>query len=1120
METSAAHEDEKHKVYMTVATLTMMGAALLAFSIVIILGWLAHWFDLIPAVMMLALDIPVGLSWWLARRGRWQFGSYVAPALMFALGLYGSYFVGLATSFVLFYALAILLASMLRGGQAPWLVLVLCVLTHLAVGGFRDVQYRAEWVSIAITLTGAFVGIALLQWFSARQVERALSQARAELGERRRAEKALLESQMLFRSLLESLPLNVYSKDVQGRFIFANRCYCETHGKTREEIVGKTDAELHPPELALKYLKDDRRVMETGQTVEIEEQHQPIGQSPFYVQVIKTPLHDMLGRITGTLGIFWDITERKRAGEERARLTAILESTSDLVSTSTPEAKLTYLNAAGRRMAGWSDDEEVTGHVIADLHPTWALEIIEKTGIPATLEKGVWQGETAILRRDGSEIPVSQVILAHRSASGELQYLSTIMRDITERKQAEETLRESESMYRRAIEIAGAVPYYQEYEPETYPFMGEGIRQLTGYSPEDMTPALWRSLVLDLTLLGEAAGLDRQEAARRARAGDFNVWQCDMRIQARDGQVRWVSDAAVEIKDEQGRRVGSIGILQDITERKQTEQALRESEARYRQLFESESDAIFLVENETGRILEANTAAAALYGYRREELLGMRNTDLSAEPDETRQAVAEQKGLVPIRFHRKRDGAVFPVEITGSHFTWRGRPAHIAAIRDITERRQSEESLRRYADENAGLLQAERQHRAMAETLREVGATLAATLNADIVLDRLLEQVGRVVPHDVANVMIIEGDQVRIVRSRGYQALGIDISAAYAPHPFADVPNLVQMAETGEPLVVADVVADPGWVRRSELSWRRSYAGVPIRARGKAIGFINVSHSMPGYYTFEHAERLRAFADQAAIALENARLFAAEQQRAAELARALDQQRELDRLQREFIQNVSHELRTPLALIRGHAEVLDSGWLGELPPEQKESMGVIVRRSQMLGKLVEDIMAILATERRELKRESVDLSALVSTTVADFQPNAAKADLTLTASVAPDLVILGDPLALRRVLDNLIGNAFKFTPAGGRVTARLYQDNDTLVLQVADSGVGISSDKLGRIFERFYQVNGSATRKYGGVGLGLSLVKEIVEAHGGQISAASQVGAGTTFTILLPVGRG
>ena len=135
----------------------------------------------------------------------------------------------------------------------------------------------------------------------------------------------------------------------------------------------------------------------------------------------------------------------------------------------------------------------------------------------------------------------------------------------------------------------------------------------------------------------------------------------------------------------------------------------------------------------------------------------------------------------------------------------------------------------------------------------------------------------------------------------------------------------------------------------------------------------------------------------------------------------------------------------------------------------------------------------------------------------EFQITAEQARLTLTAEIEPVAPpIHGDVLALRRVLDNLLSNAFKFTPAGGRVTVRLRPTVDKVILEVKDTGIGIAAEKLERIFDRFYQVDGSATRHYGGMGLGLALVKEIVEAHGGQIEVTSQVNVGTTFTITLP----
>jgi signal transduction histidine kinase len=245
---------------------------------------------------------------------------------------------------------------------------------------------------------------------------------------------------------------------------------------------------------------------------------------------------------------------------------------------------------------------------------------------------------------------------------------------------------------------------------------------------------------------------------------------------------------------------------------------------------------------------------------------------------------------------------------------------------------------------------------------------------------------------------------------------------------------------------------------------------------------------------------------------------------AEELATALAQLQELDRLKSEFMQNVSHELRTPLALIWGYAELLTDGTLGELDPEQRGPIESITWHTRRLIDLVEDIVLILAKETRVPDQEPVALERLVRAAVRDFQLIAEQAQLALRAEIVPDLPpVHGTPAYLRRVLDNLINNAIKFTPAGGSVTVRLWQQEDThqssadIVLQVADSGIGIAADQQAHIFDRFYQIDGSARRKYGGVGLGLALVKEIVEAHNGQVVVDSKEGKGSTFTITLPI---
>jgi signal transduction histidine kinase len=284
------------------------------------------------------------------------------------------------------------------------------------------------------------------------------------------------------------------------------------------------------------------------------------------------------------------------------------------------------------------------------------------------------------------------------------------------------------------------------------------------------------------------------------------------------------------------------------------------------------------------------------------------------------------------------------------------------------------------------------------------------------------------------------------------------------------------------------------------------------------IGVLQVLGDEIGCFNPEDQAFLESLGATAAIAIENARLYAEEQERADTLARALAQQRELDRLKSEFIQNVSHELRTPLGIVRGYAELLDSGQLGELEPGQKEAVSVMVRRMQGLNRLVDDINAILEVETQDIQPALVDLAQVVQGLLDGFQAAVERGGLSLKTQFEPGLPpILGHPDHLVRVVDNLLRNAIKFTPGGGCVSLRLWQEGQSVVLEVADTGVGIPPDQLGRIFDRFYQGDGSTTRRHGGTGLGLALVKEIVLAHRGEVSVNSKLDEGSTVRVTLPV---
>ncbi len=265
--------------------------------------------------------------------------------------------------------------------------------------------------------------------------------------------------------------------------------------------------------------------------------------------------------------------------------------------------------------------------------------------------------------------------------------LADLAWDIAEGKRAENELRQSEGRLRQLFDKISSIAV-QGYGPDgTVRLWNQASEKIYGYTKEE---ALGRNLV-DLIIPPEIRAAVKADIQQMIESGQGHPSE-ELSLMRKDGsRVSVYSNHTVIETTGVGKELYCIDI--DLSERKLFEEALRDSEEKYRQLFEAESDAIFLIDNETGHIYEANSAASRIYGYSREELLRLRNVDLSAEPDNTRKAMQQQVVNIPTRWHRKKDGTVFPVEISASHLTWKGRPIHIAAIRDITERKKIEDAL-------------------------------------------------------------------------------------------------------------------------------------------------------------------------------------------------------------------------------------------------------------------------------------------------------------------------------------------------------------------------------------------------------------------------------------------
>jgi signal transduction histidine kinase/CheY-like chemotaxis protein len=334
------------------------------------------------------------------------------------------------------------------------------------------------------------------------------------------------------------------------------------------------------------------------------------------------------------------------------------------------------------------------------------------------------------------------------------------------------------------------------------------------------------------------------------------------------------------------------------------------------------------------------------------------------------------------------------------------------------------------------------------------------------------------------------------------------------------------VAQYGKPALVPDVRLDPRYIEiapdiRSELC-------VPLIAGPLIIGVLNVESPQLNAFTDEDQRLLSTLANNLALIIERARLFeeveAARielQQRAKALEEANVRLQELDRLKSQFLANMSHELRTPLNSIIGFSEVLIDGLLGEMPPEQKECVENIHFSGEHLLALINDVLDLSKIEAGHMKLEptTFDMAELLTEVQKTITSLIKKKSQVLTIEKAEGLPSLtADRFRIKQVLLNLLSNAYKFTPFEGHITLSCrLADAATMLLSVADTGIGIKLEDQEIIFEEFCQVDGSATREMTGTGLGLSISKRLVEMHGGRIWVKSEYGHGATFSFSLPL---
>jgi signal transduction histidine kinase len=365
-------------------------------------------------------------------------------------------------------------------------------------------------------------------------------------------------------------------------------------------------------------------------------------------------------------------------------------------------------------------------------------------------------------------------------------------------------------------------------------------------------------------------------------------------------------------------------------------------------------------------------------------------------------------------------------------------------------------------------------------------------------------------------VFRFDGDLIHLVALADTSATWANALRSAFPRPPGRGSLTARAILTRSIVHIPDVLTDPEYelTEAARASNIRSVLVVPMIREGEVVGAITVDRYEPKPFLDKQIALVKIFADQAVIAIENVRLFHEIEDKSRQLEAASQHKS-------EFLANMSHELRTPLNAIIGFSEVLTERMFGELNEKQDEYLKDIYASGQHLLSLINDILDLSKIEagRMELEPTDFDLPSAIDNAMTLVRERAGRRGIALGRTIDERVgTIRGDERKVKQVLLNLLSNALKFTPEGGRIDVRAALSGGMVEVSVADTGVGIAPEDLETVFEEFRQV-GTADKKVEGTGLGLALSRKFIELHGGRIWVKSQVGQGSTFTFTLPVGR-
>lgn len=928
-----------------------------------------------------------------------------------------------------------------------------------------------------------------------------------------------LTREAMLAALVEGSDTVIFVKDPEGRYLEINPSAARIVGLPREEILGKTDFDIFPAEVARRLRDNDVPVMQ-GEIIQKEETvPRPDGRT-FTSLSLKFPLK-IAGSHLGVCGIGADITERiALAGklvQTKERLDLALEGVGlGLWMCDLPLSGLEWSDRCKQHF-GLPPEAEITIELFYELIHPEDREPTRKALEKAITDGGLYDVIYRTIGPDGVTRWIHAIGRCSYDEHGNGTRIDGLTIDVSDAIQAEQALRLSERRYRSLVSATASV-VWRAGPDGAFHFRQEQWESFTGQSWDEYRSLGWLQAIhendREALLENFRAALETKDVYK----GSGRLWHAASQAY-RHFEVRGVPVL------ESGAIKEWVGIVVDVHERVASERAALESHLRMRAAL-NQSVGFIGVLDPDGVLVEVNDTPLEMAGIQRSDAIGKFFWETpwwAGHPDDQEKLKQEfQAALIgrPVRSQTPYYLADGTERISDRCLTaTKGPDGEVALVlaegMDVTERVVAERNIRLLA--KAGELLSTTL--VEAEMLRNFSQAILGEFAHLCILDRLIEGKLKRVVFQVQNPELEE-------RVRRLLKFSPSIQSG---HPS------VKVLQTGEgvlkPHLDQEWLVELGLVaehRKTVLeSGLCSLICVPVPGRERTLGALTLCLAQPTQRIFNEADYQVAgeLSYRLGMALENASLYAEVSQSekrfrqlSHELAEARDEALRANRMKSQFLANMSHEIRTPMVGVKGMLELLAGTGLSK---EQQEFVGIVQDCSDSLLTVLDDVLDLARIDagKVSVQNRPFKLASAIKGVLALFELQAEQRGLALRVRVNEELpeVILADPDRLRQLLVNLVSNALKFTESGFIEIRFLQADATTLRVEVEDSGIGIEPERIEKLWEAFEQVDNTASRRYEGTGLGLSIVRRLVELMNGCVGAESTPGAGSTFWFEIPL---